>query len=424
MKKIFTLLFVSLLFGNCSHKPEVVYSSEEENTAHQITHLPFKFKQSERWGLIGVDGKILFQNRFKDEPSYVVNGIFYVRNANELYEYYSAKEKPARINNKAYRSNYYSGSIFYEDIIPVKDNQHFVFIRKDGSQAFVFDSYDGKKINWISNFNDGMAQFCTESNKYGYINTKGEVVLPPKYSRASDFSEGLAVVMENYNPCEEKRNKKSVAYIIDKSGKKQSDLEIEQHEENKVIWFEKFVNGLAPCKSGICETDAIGTIYYVNRKGEKVIYAYHNKEKHKSGVNMPPQNTYIISKFNKKGYALCVKQVKEERKEYIGIISAEGKMIVDMKYEYYIPEDEFQDAGYYIDEDFACISDRKKFGLIDFNGNVICPFRFDRIYPFYDGEHAFARMGKTCFLINKKGERMDNNEYEMIGTEEMNKAIY
>jgi hypothetical protein len=430
MKKIVTLLLGLLLFNNCNHnKPEIIHYPDEENTRHTITHLPFKVKVSERWGLIGVDGKVLFRNKFKNKPSYVVNGIFHVQNAKGLYEYYYAKEKPARINNRAYSISYYDGGLFYEDVVLVRDDKDFVFVRKDGSQV-LFNPPDGKKITWASGFHDGLAQFSTESGKIGYVDINGKVVIPPtEYDLAGNFSEGLAVVGENWSSLCIKSYKKPVAYVINKSGKKQFNLDVKASKDNYHVWFGTFVNGLMSCGQSICETDASWTEYYINRKGEKVIYSYHDKEKAKSSIVTPPENTYIIPQFNKKGYALCSKRVPEEDDRYLGIINTEGKMIVDTKYQvgknyesksYRYRHDsgeEDLDKDYYITEDFACISEDGKYGLIDFNGNVICPLQFDKIYPFYDGKHAFARIGRTCYLINTKGERMDANKYEIIDDE-------
>ncbi|MGN7055431.1 WG repeat-containing protein, partial [Neisseria sp. P0003.S004] len=44
-------------------------------------------------------------------------------------------------------------------------------------------------------FSEGLAAVATvDTNKYGYINTKGEMVIPPKYEEAFYFNEGLAAV--------------------------------------------------------------------------------------------------------------------------------------------------------------------------------------------------------------------------------------
>lgn len=45
----------------------------------------------------------------------------------------------------------------------------------------------------VSNFHEGLSAVC-KNNKWGYINSKGDEVIPCKYESACDFSEGLACV--------------------------------------------------------------------------------------------------------------------------------------------------------------------------------------------------------------------------------------
>jgi len=61
---------------------------------------------------------------------------------------------------------------------------------------------------------DGLARFLALNGMYGYINTKGEVVIPPMYDTAEDFSNGLATVRDGY------RNEYSQnTFTIDTAGK-------------------------------------------------------------------------------------------------------------------------------------------------------------------------------------------------------------
>lgn len=47
----------------------------------------------------------------------------------------------------------------------------------------------------IGDFKEGMARVWNEDQLYGFVNSDYEVVIPPKYSLAEDFSEGLALGM-------------------------------------------------------------------------------------------------------------------------------------------------------------------------------------------------------------------------------------
>jgi hypothetical protein len=391
MKKIFTLLLVLQLLYGCGH----------ENNS-EFTHIPFRTKDSNGWGLIGIDGKILFEEKFSYAPSVVINGIFYVKNEDGLYEYYYAKEKPERINDKVY-----SGVIpFYEDITPVTEpKQRISFIRKDGSHAFMFDFYEGQKIVWVSRFSDGLAAFKTNDQKYGYINTKGKVVIPPKFTDVQEFSEGLAVVWENgtrpqYNLITSYENDLK-AFVINKKGEKQFDLDIKPDIPHNYVWFGSFRNGLLAC--GECDvSDLTGIKYYLNRRGEK------------KPLDIP-SNIYILTDFNSSGFALCSQQMNN--KTYLRIISKYGKLVTNAIYKYDNWRSYLLLDGYYINDDLACISKIGRsygnFGLIDFKGNIICPFQFDRITPFYNGKYAFARQEGEYFLINKNGEQVDDRKFAL-----------
>lgn len=43
------------------------------------------------------------------------------------------------------------------------------------------------------NFSGGRALFCTRKGKYGYMDTKGNIIIPPVYDQAYDFHEGMAL---------------------------------------------------------------------------------------------------------------------------------------------------------------------------------------------------------------------------------------
>jgi hypothetical protein len=55
------------------------------------------------------------------------------------------------------------------------------------------------RFYWLSNFADGLAPFAiTKNSKYGYINTKGKVIIPPKWDSAYVFKEERAMVCDDF----------------------------------------------------------------------------------------------------------------------------------------------------------------------------------------------------------------------------------
>lgn len=374
MKQILLAIYVVagfLLTGCSSH------------TGTEITHLPFKADREDRWGLIGVDGKVLFENEFENEPSVVVNGIFYVQNPNGHYEYYRAEAKPKPLNNK----NYLAAGSFIEDVAPVVEPEQPVsFINKDGSTAFVLDKYKNDRIVEVRNFSEGLAVFKTQKDRYGYIDVKGKVVIEPRFHQAADFSEGLAVVWSD----------DQTAWVINRKGTKQFDLKTKPDENQRIATFGKYSDGLMAC--GYCkpESDDYTIEYYLDKKGNKALTV--------------PDKVWIPASKSafRNGYVSCCQSSND--KILTGLMDKKGQIVIRPKYE---SDYEFQ-AGGRIENKTFCVSDKEKYGIVDLEDNTICPFEFDAIRSFLDGRHAFARKGKYWYAINKKGEKIDHAEYAVI----------
>ena len=84
-------------------------------------------------------------------------------------------------------------------------------------------------------FNEGLAPVqANDSYLYGFIDTKGNMVIEPKYNNVSWFYEGLAAVCKNMGGA------KRYAYI-DKAGKTITDFSFEEAKD--------FQNGVARVKS-------------------------------------------------------------------------------------------------------------------------------------------------------------------------------
>lgn len=166
----------------------------------EVTHIPCMTPSSSSyWSLIGVDGTLLCKDEIIGSPSVVVNGVFSVTEVpyERTISYYTAEKTPKRIND----AEYIDGGFCTEDLIPVVEKgQGITFIRKNGEVAFAFNEYalgpddETKHVQSVNAyFSDGLCLYENEYGHYGYINTKGEVVIG-EYLYASPFSEGLAVV--------------------------------------------------------------------------------------------------------------------------------------------------------------------------------------------------------------------------------------
>ena len=78
---------------------------------------------------------------------------------------------------------------FSQGIAPAKQKGKWGFIDTKGKVVIPFQYVKA------DSFSEGLAAVATaDTNKYGYINTKGEMVIPPKYEEAFYFNEGVAAV--------------------------------------------------------------------------------------------------------------------------------------------------------------------------------------------------------------------------------------
>jgi hypothetical protein len=146
------------------------------------------FRRSGKWGYIDLLGNIVIDAQFDDAGSF------------------SQGLAPARKDNKNFYINRsgqivfelkegLSGGVFNEGLAVV--SQHV-----DGRRRSGFIDINGNIVIkpefrevW-NQFEGGFASYC-ENERCGFINTKGEKVIPPKYDYVGTFSDGLAYVKLN-----------------------------------------------------------------------------------------------------------------------------------------------------------------------------------------------------------------------------------
>jgi len=103
----------------------------------KVTHLALQTEKDGKWGLIGVDGKILFENELIRRPSYAVNGVFRIREYDaqkgiDVLKYYWAEEKPKLLGNQ---EGYVGGGMFSENLLPVVSmNERIHYLTNNGDK--------------------------------------------------------------------------------------------------------------------------------------------------------------------------------------------------------------------------------------------------------------------------------------------------
>ena len=137
----------------------------------------------------------------------------------------------------------------------------------------------------MNRFNNGLAPFLGKNNKYGFLNTKGEVVIEPQFLGVGHFTGQLAwarndakkigfinqkgewVIEAKYNAAKHMDAETGLARVRDESGWKFVDVKGNEITADGAIAYGDFHNGLAWARNSAKK------IGFINSKGEWVIEA-------------------------------------------------------------------------------------------------------------------------------------------------------
>ncbi|MDP8078951.1 WG repeat-containing protein [Phocoenobacter skyensis] len=227
-----------------------------------------------------------------------------------------------------------------------------------------------------------------KNGKYGFVNSKGNIVIPLEYDEAYSFSEnGLAAI--------EKNGKWG---FINSKGKIVIPLQYDG-----AYFFAK--NGLAPVIKD-------GKYGFINSKGNIVIPLQYDKAysfsenglaaikkerkwgfiNDKAEVIIPLQYDNAHS-FSENGLAA----IKKERKW--GFINNKAKVIIPLQY-----KQAFRFSKYGLAPVSKSIEGLTVWGVINSQGDVITPFKYTFIYPFSKNGFAKVERNRKRGFLNRKGE--------------------
>ncbi|MDO4897125.1 MAG: WG repeat-containing protein [Moraxella sp.] len=189
------------------------------------------------------------------------------------------------------------------------------------------------------------------ANRYGYANTKGDIVIKPAFEMAYGFDEGLALIKQN-----------GKYGFIDNTGK----IIV------KAVYDEAW--GFLDGRANVVINGKYG---FIDKTGNMVIKAMYDKtgQWFESGL------------------------VPAKQGDKWGYINHQGIPIIPFIYNV---ADDFS-------ENLAVVAqynnDTLKFGYIDTNGNTILPLAYDRAFGFVGGT-AMVITKDELYHINPKGEKV------------------
>lgn len=360
--------------------------NKDAETDYEVEYLPFQADKNGNWGMIGVNGEVLFSEEFTSEPSVAVNGRFLVQNASGMWEIYTTDPKPKKIGNE-----YLQAGLFYEDVAPVVEvGQPIKLIDRDGKLKATLDKINGKAITRCTNFINGQAKVEVDGY-WGVIDTNGDVVIEPNYIRLADNSQGYYLALDK--KFEGENDRETLTYsILDEKGKEVCTVKGSKIDDFKPVNTSYRTIGCIVNEALIAQT----------RKGnERAI-----------GL-MDFNGEWKLSPTNKANRLL------QNRGQYFIFSNNDGLGMMDEKGEEVI-RPKFS---------FLCFADKDilmgrksrndDITLYDLNEEVIGKDKYMDVKPFYDGAHAFAKVGNHDYvIINKQGEKLklETDIYELGGS--------
>lgn len=244
MKPIKLFIFLAMataLLSSCG-------SSSSSDAFEGCDYIPVQIDEDGKWGMIDKDGKALFSDEFKSEPTVAINGLFSVKEG-DSYALYKAEKKPVLVPGC---DDLLSVGVYREGVIPVTHPKGRIMLIDDaGKEKATLNPIGGKEIIASGvGFVDGLLNITTEEDLMGMVDKSGKVVIEPKFSDLGVFSEGLAYA-------EKIINDETTRMYINKKG-----AEVFRVKKNIQLIDANFTNGLIPAK------DDDGRCGFINKKGE------------------------------------------------------------------------------------------------------------------------------------------------------------
>ena len=344
-------LLMTIIFSSCGgggHKDQL------------FDYLAVKTKKdANKISLIDFEGKIVAEDEFDAGSTvWAMNGVIFEQTKERKVKYWTLSDKKVKpLVDKTFDD----GTPFNEDYAVVRDDQGVLsLIDKKGKAVIPNLSKIGEyEVLTAGVVSDGLLRFKADDGKWGYANTKGEVIIKPAYNNCENFVNGNARIV----------NDKDEFQIIDKKGNKvfkgEEDVKYSPISEKYMIYDKK--NGEGKHYVGL-----------VDLKGEKIIKdgKYTDGGLLTSGL-LAVKNDDSWGVIDTKGEVVGDLRFKFDSKP---IISPNGKVIVkvDKKVKLYsskgelvIGLDDYKNVIPITKDKFIGINDDKKIDILSEEGKVL-----------------------------------------------------
>lgn len=218
-------------------------SSSGKHYLDNADYIAVRIEKDGNWSFMNSDHEIVCEDEFKEEPSVVYNGLFSVKE-NDGYSLYKIDGgKPKLIDGC---EGLKCVGTLEDGVIPaVFPNERISLLDKNGKKVVTLEPVNGKEIVSIGTKSfGGLFTAKNEDGKWGYINTKGEVVIDFKYDGEYNSYDGYAVayvVKDGEREYTVFNKKREIAFKVkkgyDPSGLVMHDLLIAKDNNDRVVFL-------------------------------------------------------------------------------------------------------------------------------------------------------------------------------------------
>lgn len=307
------------------------------------------------WGLLGADGQILMPaGSFRQQPSSVVGGMFSVPDEEGRLRLHSTDSPLHPVNPRSFAR---VGHFFADVTLAQEEAQGpILLIDRRGNNIASTTQYPQYDIVQMHNFSNGRALFVTSQGKHGYLDTRGNVAVPPIYDLAYDYHEGTALVGMNNSQGE------TGFQLIDTDGHPKGSVRL-----SGCLLDTRLADGRLLFKDQRSERPGL-----LDGQGNVVSYL--------------PENVHRASR---------------SRHRIIVVYTADGAGSTDDEGNPLIPAlyEDMRVAG----DDRIAACREGQWELWNAGGQPVTPHKFDSIGYYLDERFAIARQGKDYWLMDREG---------------------
>ena len=384
MKKtyfFFMLSILAIIVTGCS------------NVSSNIQYIPCKTDKKADWGFMDKQGNVVADDMFKDQPSYVRDGVFSVQEADDLYTLYAfdTKKPTVLLENLVFVGSPRNG------LLPVCKKDHRIeVIDTKGHTKFELYKIGDKIVKSCSpQFQFGYLVVESEEGLYGMVNTDGQLLLDLKYSALKPIKKDFILALK-------------------------SDLDVDVTSDDDEV--------------------AVGTLnedyMMINEKGKK--YEGWKKEDLEK-IDLPsasldiPVEYLVVNKgdrlyiYNLKGEQVlkCPDRVKDiyqikngffvyKGEDDCGVMNLKGERIVNEKY----VSISILDNGFLARRDYG-----KNFELLNENGESIRKIDDYDSFDYAEGFGYWGIDGNEEFVLDNEFQPIQKNGLYKIGDDDYSSEI-